>query len=650
MKLSTKIVLGFALTNLVYLLLSAFVFLTIWPLVGTTGALNHYVSPTNDSTSELRYETAEQRSLTLQFMSNETLDPKLLELAMTHNKTAGQDLEHITKVLSDPSLAALQVPEILAAHTKVKAAFAEATGLLARITESETRYFRSRQKFSEMARQAIDRLNEALEADSAAAAKGDPTPRRAKLASARGALYDGWVFFLEGYTRDSEEFYNNSRAKINEAEQILGEVMDGGAAQNQKFKEAVEKVKAVVSNDLSPLFTETLRLRSENDDFEAKTKTSIETLLEAGRAMDDEISKVVHELTDSIAVSVKKTIAAMFGGVIVSLIISSILAVFITRGIVNPINAIIEKLTESAHEMDRASGQLTDASATLASGATENASSLEETSASLEELSSMTARNADNSKEANSLMEQTKGNVVQAEESMAKVIASMDEISKSGQEIGKIIKTIDEIAFQTNLLALNAAVEAARAGEAGAGFAVVADEVRNLAIRSAEAAKTTAHLIDDTIKNIQSGSELVNVTSEAFKIVGINADRVGSLVSEVAQASHEQTQGIGQISTATNEMDKVTQANAATAEEAAGAAGQLSMQSENLLRVVGEINVLAHGTAAADVHAEPDEDEQPARTAPPAPRKSAAKRRAPVAKKDPPEAEDDDEEEEDFDS
>jgi len=649
MKLSTKIVLGFALTNLVYLLLSAFVLLTIWPLVGTSGALNHYVSPTNDNTSELRYETAEQRSFTLQFMSSETLDPKLLELARTHNATAGQDLENITKVLSDPGLAALQVPAILEAHKKVKASYDEASGLLKRITESETRYLQSRQQFSETARKAIDVLNEALDVEAATAGKGDSAPRRAKLTSARGALYDGWVFFLEGYTRDSDEFYNNSQAKINEAEQILSEVIGGVAAQNQKLKEAVEKVKAVVSDELAPLFTGTIHLRQENEDFETKTKTSIETLMDVGRAMDDEITKVVHDMTASIAASVKKTIAAMFGGVVVSLIISLILAVFITRGIVNPINDIIEKLTDSAHEMDRASGQLTDASATMASGATQNAANLEETSASLEELSSMTGRNAENSKEANRLMEQTKGNVVQAEESMAKVIASMDEISRSGNEIGKIIKTIDEIAFQTNLLALNAAVEAARAGEAGAGFAVVADEVRNLAIRSAEAAKTTAHLIDDTIKNIQSGSELVNTTSEAFKIVGINADRVGSLVAEVAQASSEQTQGIGQITTATTEMDKVTQANAATAEESAGAAGQLSIQAENLLHVVGKINVLAHGQGAAKAQPEADEAEHHVRTASPAPRKSAVKkRRAPVLKKEPPE--EDDEEEMDFDS
>jgi methyl-accepting chemotaxis protein len=235
------------------------------------------------------------------------------------------------------------------------------------------------------------------------------------------------------------------------------------------------------------------------------------------------------------------------------------------------------------------------ASNTLAEGATENAASLEETSAALEELSSMTGRNADNAVEANVLMAQGAEAVVQAEISMAKVIEAMEEISHSGNEIGKIIKTIDEIAFQTNLLALNAAVEAARAGEAGAGFAVVADEVRNLAIRSAEAARTTADLIAATITNIDSGSEMVNATAEAFKAVEASSSKVAGLVSEVAEASKEQSQGINQITKAMSEMDRVTQTNAASAEESASAAGHLSQQAGNLLAAVEEMRAMAHG-------------------------------------------------------
>jgi methyl-accepting chemotaxis protein len=199
---------------------------------------------------------------------------------------------------------------------------------------------------------------------------------------------------------------------------------------------------------------------------------------------------------------------------------------------------------------------------------------------------------------------------------MAKVITAMDEISRSGGEINKIIKSIDEIAFQTNLLALNAAVEAARAGEAGAGFAVVADEVRNLAIRSADAAKNTADLIETTIGNINSGSVMVHEASEAFKVVETNAAKVGSLVSEVASASKEQSQGIHQITTAMAEMDKVTQANAATSEESASAAAQLSTQASSLLGVVSDMNTRAPGAGSGLQQGQPGAGSLPRLAAP----------------------------------
>lgn len=130
---------------------------------------------------------------------------------------------------------------------------------------------------------------------------------------------------------------------------------------------------------------------------------------------------------------------------------------------------------------------------------------------------------------------------------MADLTQSMDEISHASEETSKIIKTIDEIAFQTNLLALNAAVEAARAGEAGAGFAVVADEVRNLALRAAEAAKSTAELIDGTVKRVNTGTDLVSKTNAEFTKVAESAKKVGELVSEISAASREQAQGINKV-------------------------------------------------------------------------------------------------------
>jgi methyl-accepting chemotaxis protein len=187
---------------------------------------------------------------------------------------------------------------------------------------------------------------------------------------------------------------------------------------------------------------------------------------------------------------------------------------------------------------------------------------------------------------------------------MNEMVAAITEATRTSEETGKIIKTIDEIAFQTNLLALNAAVEAARAGEAGAGFAVVADEVRNLAMRAAEAAKNTSNLIEGTVKKVKDGSELVGRTNEAFRQVADSSGKVADLVAEIAAASNEQSQGIGQINTAVTELDKVTQQNAANAEESASAAEEMSAQAETMKGMVNELVAIvgSAGRAQADAH------------------------------------------------
>jgi len=211
----------------------------------------------------------------------------------------------------------------------------------------------------------------------------------------------------------------------------------------------------------------------------------------------------------------------------------------------------------------------------------------------------MTKQNADNARQADGLMKEANQVVTRANESMGKLNVSMQEISKASQETSKIIKTIDEIAFQTNLLALNAAVEAARAGEAGAGFAVVADEVRNLAMRAADAAKNTANLIEGTVKKVKDGSELVGKTNAAFKQVASSSAKAGDLVAEISAASSEQAQGIGQINTAVTELDKLTQQNAANAEESASAAEEMSAQAETMKGMVDELQSMVGGSAKA---------------------------------------------------
>jgi len=250
--------------------------------------------------------------------------------------------------------------------------------------------------------------------------------------------------------------------------------------------------------------------------------------------------------------------------------------------LIRPINKVIDGLDAAAEEVSIAADHITTSGQSLAEGASEQAAAIEETSSSLEEMSSITKQNADNASHADSLMRDANQIVAKANESMSRLTVAMQDISNASQETSKIIKTIDEIAFQTNLLALNAAVEAARAGEAGAGFSVVADEVRNLAMRAADAARNTSHLIEGIVVKVKEGYGLVELTDKAFVTVANKASEVGKLVSEISASSREQAQGVEHVNIAVSEMDKVVQQNAANAEEFASSSEQLSGQAEQM--------------------------------------------------------------------
>lgn len=397
---------------------------------------------------------------------------------------------------------------------------------------------------------------------------------------------------IEGAKLKNSKNINDSKTALSESLDDLNKLLEEKDIPNevQEKGRALKSKYPLIEAELTKFINE-WNIRTANDNKLAQIINSISKDLKdlATQARDTSTAGANQTQKD-----VSTALTAAFVGLGLTFLAGLLCAFLISNGITNSIKNAIARIMAGAGSVEQNAAILANAAGTLSQGASQNASSLESISSALEELSAMTGRNSENADQANSLMKTALTDVASAAGSMAQVINAMGEISTSGQEIGKIIKTIDEIAFQTNLLALNAAVEAARAGEAGAGFAVVADEVRNLAIRSADAARNTADLIAGTIQNINSGAGLVHQASEGFDRVGNSVDKVGALLSEVAEASREQAAGISQISRSMADMDKVTQDNLSTSSQAAGASSDLANQAEELIDTVSSLSIMVY--------------------------------------------------------
>lgn len=337
------------------------------------------------------------------------------------------------------------------------------------------------------------------------------------------------------------------------------------------FQTQIEHYLAAVAQKSSTAAAELGEIETE----EAKLSALFDALLQDIR------TEVIRETAVTTATADKVMRIAIIVGVS-SLVIGIAYAILIIRAIVRDLTRICQTVGNGADNCAAAAGQVSSAAQSLAQTVSEQAASLEETSSAMVEVTSMSQRTSESSTQAASSARTANVSTQAGDQAVQQMNQVMKEIENSSAETAKIVKTIDEIAFQTNLLALNAAVEAARAGEAGKGFAVVAEEVRALAIRAADAARSSTEKITASIERSRVGVEVSGNVNGALGEIRGATTQLSNLIEQIVTANGELSQGTSQISQAVAELDKTTQMNAATAEESAAASEELASQAEEL--------------------------------------------------------------------
>ncbi|HEY0932013.1 MAG TPA: globin-coupled sensor protein [Gemmatimonas sp.] len=387
-----------------------------------------------------------------------------------------------------------------------------------------------------------------------------PLVTRYLLAMFGGVVDDGYIAYrrLVGQVHERIDLDSNWYVAMYEVirEHMFAAVEKGGAtdAESYRFQRAFDRLLQV---DIAIVFTSLTNSRQER----------IEAILkgEAMRFLDDISAALANLAQGDLSVRLTGTYTGRN---------AEVQAHF--NSALEELQGAMQVVRQSADEILGTSGSLRDASAMLSDGASHQAASLEEVAASLQELASMTQASAAHAREGRTLAEQSRETAVSGEQSMQQLAEAMGRIKAGSDATARIVKTIDEIAFQTNLLALNAAVEAARAGDAGRGFAVVAEEVRSLAMRSAEAARNTTALIEESVSSTNAGVRLNDTVLGTLSEIVRQADRVRLVMSEVASAAAQQQDGVQQISKAIDQVNTVTQTVAANAEEGSATSMELS--------------------------------------------------------------------------
>ncbi len=330
-------------------------------------------------------------------------------------------------------------------------------------------------------------------------------------------------------------------------------------------------------------------LHNRGSELEEAEKSLIGYIAETEKAISGEAAKGVESL------GAKLSEGILSGSLVLVLLVLTVVFFSAVQGwtIVRSLKQVIAGLRTASGQISDVSEQVSSKSRELAENMADQAAALEQTSASLEEIDAMTHKNAENAKYTDQIAKDTAEGIENVTGTVSRLTQTMSELSRAGEQTRNIIKTINDISFQTNLLALNAAIEAAHAGKAGAGFAVVADEVRNLAVRSADAAKQTALLIENTIVRLGEGGDLVLNISEIFEKMAKDAVSLRERIGDVSSSSGEQAQGISQINRAVTEMDKSVQHHSATSENLYAISEDMKAEGSHLNRMLEELAGMA---------------------------------------------------------